>query len=91
MKWADVVTNVDLADGETHTVVLDPSLELEVRQGRAGDYWAIIVSENGRPSELNMGKRLRAAIKRLNLGKKTEVQIRRTGEGFQTDYEVSVA
>lgn len=92
MKWAEVMDTVDLADGETHTVLLDPQNEIETRSGRAGDYWATVVEEGGRLSELNMGKRLRAAIKRLGLGESpTEITIRRTGEGFQTDYEVSVA
>ncbi len=91
MKWADVIRTVDLSDGETHKVTIDPSNELETRQGRAGDYWATIVSEHGRPSELNLGKRLRDSIAGLELTKPTEITIRRTGEGFQTDYEVSVA
>ncbi len=91
MKWADIMDTVDLSDGQTHTVLLDPAADIETRQGRAGDYWATIVSEGGRPADLNMGKRLRAAIKRLGLKKETEITIQRTGEGFQTDYEVSVA
>ncbi len=91
MKWADVVITVDLADGKTHTVVINPSLGLETAEGRAGDYWIALVSEDGRPAELAMGKRLRNRIADLRLKKPTEVQIRRTGEGFQTDYEVGVA
>ena len=91
MKWADVVSNVELADGETHTVLLDPSLGLESAQGPSGEYWITMVVENGLAVELSMGKRLRNRIKDLQLTKKTSITIRRTGEGFQTDYEVSVA
>ncbi len=91
MKWADVIRTVDLADGQKHVVELDPSLELDTRQGRAGDYWAVIVREYGRPSDLAMGKRLRDKIAGLKLSETTKISIRRTGEGFQTDYEVSVA
>ncbi len=91
MKWADVEKTVDLGDEKIHTVTIRPDLGIEPRQGRAGDYWAIIVTEQGRQAELTMGKRLRSRIANLELKKPTEITIRRTGEGFQTDYEVSVA
>ncbi len=91
MKWADAELTVDLADGEIHTVEISPDHELETRKGLSGDYWAVLVSENGRPAELRLGNRLLNKIAKLELTKKTEITIRRTGEGFQTDYEVSVA
>ncbi len=91
MKWADVVSNIDLSDGERHTFSIDPASPIETRTGRSGDYWAVIVSEAGRVMELTMGKRLLGRIADLGLKKTTEITVRRLGEGFQTDYEVSVA
>ena len=91
MKWADIITTVDLSDEKVHKIVFSPSLEIEEREGPTGTYWAIMVHENDKPSELIMGKRLRNKIANLALTKTTRLKIQRTGEGFQTDYEVSVA
>lgn len=88
MKWADVVRRVNLGDGETHEIDLNPAIGIEERQGSRGTYWAVIVEENGKVSELNMGRRLMERIAELNLTKPARLEIRRVGSGFETDYEI---
>ena len=74
-------------------VDLDPSEELDEREGTNGPYWAVIVGnpQDGKVQELTMGRILRDRIADLALTKTTTLTIKRTGSGFNTDYVVSAA
>ncbi len=91
MELGDIKGKVKLADGEIHSVEVDPKAQLVERQGLSGPYWVITVQEDGEAREISMGSNLAQRIRELKLKEPTLINIQRTGSSFSTDYEVSKA
>ncbi len=91
MDIGDIKGKVKLADGEIHSVEVDPKAQLVERQGLSGPYWVMTVQEDGEAREMSVGSNLAQHIRKLKLEVPTMVNIRRTGSSFSTDYEVLIA